>query len=195
MANKLYTVNQLKSSLKYGGALPSKFKVDIQIPLLLKSLPFFKTVNLSDDYMSIMAKTASIPGKRISTTKVYYRGQPFVIRGAAEFDNTWKVSFYNTPKMDIHTLFSDWMYRIDSFDSSITQSIFLGNYIGIKGKGVGYMTDLYVSQLSNDGSIETKYKICYAFPTNIDEIQLDGSNSRDLTLTEVTFAYTYWEKV
>ncbi|WJZ70226.1 putative tail tube protein [Campylobacter phage F341] len=190
----LYNIDRLRSSLKQGGAINSKYKIDIKIPTLLRSLPFFKTVNISGEYLSIMANRTSIPGKSMSTVKVYHRGQPFVIRGAAQFNNTHKITFYNTPDMDIHQLFSDWIYRIDSFDSTITQSIFLGNYVGFNSVGAGYMSDIMVSQLSSDGKTETKFKLCYTFPIDIAEVELSASG-KEISSTEVTFAYTYWERV
>lgn len=190
----LFNINQLKTSLKDGGAWSNKFKVDIKIPLLLRKLPFFKSVNLSSEYLSIMAHSASIPGREISTVNLYHRGHPFVIRGAAKFSNTFKVSFYNTPELDIHQLFSDWMYRIDSFDSAITNSIFMGNYLGAKSVGVGYMTDAYVTQYSNDGRKETVFRINYLFPIQIDDIPLDAEQTAKISSTDVTFAFSSWER-
>lgn len=190
----LYNVDRLKASLKQGGAINSKYKVDIKIPTLLRYLPFFKTVDVTGEYLSVMANRTSIPGKSMSTVRVYHRGQPFVIRGAAQFPNTHRITFYNTPDMDIHQLFSDWMYRTDSFDSALTKSIFLGNYVGFNSVGAGYMTDIVVSQLSCDGTTETKFKLCYAFPIEIAEVDLNASG-KELSSTEVTFAYTYWERL
>ena len=61
-----------------------------------------------------MAHSVNMPGKELTTVNVYHRGHPFVTRRTAKFNNTFKVSFYNTPELDIHQLFSDWIYRIDS---------------------------------------------------------------------------------
>lgn len=192
----LFTVNHLKAAMKDGGAWSNKYKVDIKIPLLLRKLPFFKTVDLNSDYLSVMAHSVNMPGKELTTVNVYHRGHPFVIRGTAKFNNTFKVSFYNTPELDIHQLFSDWIYRIDSFDDTLLgNSIFTGNYLGIRSQGLGYMTDAVISQYSSDGRKETQFKINYVFPITIDDLEYNAEEYGKISSTNVTFAYSSWERL
>ena len=87
------------------------------------------------------------------------------------------------------------MHRIDSMDDLLSNSIFVGNYMGARGIGVGYMTDAYVTQYSNDGKKETTFKINYIFPIAIDEIALNGEEYGKISSTDVTFAFSSYERV
>lgn len=190
----LYTINNLKTSIKKGGARPDKYKVEIKIPLLLRSLPFIKKVKVSDDYLSVMANAVTLPGRTLSTIKAFHRGHAFNVRGATEFSGTFDITFYNTPDMDIYELFSNWMYYTDAQDGLI-DSIFIGNYIGIKSNGLGYMTDFYITQYSNSGSEGAKYKICYVYPVSIKDTDFSASDTNKISTVTVTFAFTQVERV
>ena len=167
----------------------------MNIPLILKTLPFFRVSNYDIDKLSLLAISTEIPAKSIATVDVWTKGQPFVLRGAAKFPNEWKVTFYNTPNLDIRQLFEEWMYNMDRHDSLLIESPFIGNYLGVSGVGLGYMTNLSVSQLCGNGNVTAKYQIYYCYPKDVSAINLNGAQHDSISTFDVTFACTYWERV
>lgn len=201
-------ISQLKNSLGTG-ANPSKFKVEIVIPIMLRASGFINTavsnLPIVGDYMAnsgpksipdtdiigILAKATSLPDKSIGTIDVWHRGHKFTVRGAAQFTGRWSVTFYNTPDLNLRQFFEGWMYEIDRYDSVLTSTIFPNDYLGVGSINSGYMTNLKVYQLCSKG-VSAGYEFFYAFPIEISSTELGSNLTNTISEFSVTFAYSYW---
>lgn len=191
----LKTIEDLKNALTQP-SLASKYEIELSLPVLLVPLLKFDDVNTSiGDTLKILANKASLPSVGVSTTKIYHRGNPFTVRGAYTYpDDTWKVSFYNTSDMNLHTLFSKWVYEIDRFDNLLTNSLFLGNYVGFNSIGAGYMTDAKFNIKRPDGSTSATYEINYVYPVRVSEIPYSADSTNTVTVFDVDFAFSRFAK-
>ena len=201
-------VNTLKHALG-NGANPSKFKVEITIPMILSASALInKTVakvplvgNMINSggaqnippatAISVLAKATSLPSKSISTVDIWHRGHKFTTRGVATFPERWDVTFYNTADLNLRQFFEGWMYEIDRFDAIVLPTLFINDYFGMGSLNSGYMTNIRVFQLTS-GCSTAGYEFSYAFPVSISETQLNSANNDSISEFTVTFAYSYW---
>lgn len=191
----LLNVNEFKQKISKP-AVSSRYEVEIGLPTFLQGKLKGKGYSIAEinNNLKFLVNSTTIPSMNISTTKVYHRGNPFVIRGALSFSDDWKISFYNTSDMFLHNVFMEWMYAIDQYDNLITKTQFLANYVGFAGIGAGYMNDAKLYIKNGDGSTETTYKISYIFPVEVSEVELNSQEQGSLTSTNVRFAYTMFKK-
>lgn len=203
-------INDLKHELG-SGASRAKYKVHIPIPLILRGMIFGNKLlskiplvggilasgpKSTPDASTIatLAKATTIPGKTVGATEVYSRGVKYVIRGVAEFPNRWDVTFYNTSSMALRQFFEEWMHQIDSsYSGSGSATTFASNFFGTSDVNSGYMTDLEISQLCQNGKVTATWTIFKAFPVEISAVELDASNANEISDFVVTFAYSNWK--
>ena len=191
----LLNINDFKQKISKP-SVSSKYEVEIGLPTFLQG----KLKNLGYDLrefkeqIKFLVNYSNVPSMNVSTLKVYHRGNPFVIRGALGFSDTWTIRFYNTSDMFLRNVFMEWMYAIDQYDNLVTKTQFLANYVGFAGIGAGYMNDAKLYIKNGDGSEGTTYKISYVYPIDISEIELNSQDQNTISTTEVKFAYTMFKK-
>lgn len=187
----------LLSELK-GGALTNKFEISITPPMMLMATNFLnkltggQTKNPNKNQIRVLAKSTSIPTKSISTVDVWHRGMKYPIRGKANFDNSWDITFYNDRDLALRGFFEEWMLQIDNYDSLLLTTPFTNNYLGFnKFVNLGYMTNMSVFQLCGQGKRIAEYEITHAFPKSITGHQYtsEAGSVSDFT---VTFSYDTW---
>lgn len=194
-------VKQLLNEIK-APSIANRFEVEINVPIVLKAQYFAnkalggKTDSPDDLTFRTLAKSTSFPGKSISTVNVIKQGRTYPIRGVAEFDHTWDVTFYNTADLDIKWFFEDWMYQIDRHDSLLYRTPFINNYLGTTSVNSGYMTNLKVKHISTcEGKdSQPEFELVHSWPSRISDVQL-SADSKNVTEFTVTFHYDYWERV
>lgn len=206
------TINSLKFALG-SGASPSKYYLRIPVPLtlmglslgsnLIKKIPLVGDIISSgptstpdEESINILAKRTSIPEKTIGTTDIMHRGIKYVVRNVAEFPNRWDVTFHNTADLAMRRFFEEWMYQIHRFDNGIMPAtLFMNNYFGTSSYNTGYMVNIEVAQLCQNGAKTANYEISYAFPVGISAVDLDDAKTNEVSEFTVTFAYSYWTAV
>lgn len=220
MANRKQTVTDLKNVLGQG-AKTTNFAVDIPVPIILKGVAAVNsllnkipvvnkiisytgnvgTSDLPTQQIKTLAKSSTIPGKRINTVDVWDRGHKYIIRDVADFDHRWSVTFYNTSNLGLREIFETWMYELDRFDSAILRTPFLTNNMGVgtpkfmANLNPGYMVDMVISQLDCKGNESAKFEMTGAFPVELSEVTVDATQVNQISEFTVTFAYTNWSRV
>lgn len=191
----LLDINDFKQKISKP-AVSSKYEVEIGLPTFLqgKLKNYGYSIGEIRDSLRFLVNYTTIPSMNISTTKVWHRGNPFVIRGALGFSDTWTIRFYNTSDMFLHNVFMEWMYAIDQYDNLVTKTQFLANYVGASGIGAGYMNDAKLYIKNGDGSKGATYKISYIFPVDVSEVEFNAQDQNTISTTEVKFAYTMFKK-
>jgi hypothetical protein len=200
------TVSDLRNAIGTG-ANPSKFSIDISIPILLRASSFVNHLvqsvpligaslnqggaTTTPDNFTVLAKATTLPEKNVSTVDVWHRGHKYIVRGVADFTHRWDVTFYNTADLGLRQFFEGWMYEMDRFDSTLLSTTFPNNYFGLGSLTSGYMTNIKVNQLC-DNKISAGYEFFYAFPINISATELNASSTNTVSEFTVTFAFSYW---
>jgi hypothetical protein len=201
-------INDLKHALGTG-ANPSKFRIDITIPIVLRASSFINnivqkiplvgnTLNSGgatnvpkSDNISILCKATSLPEKSVSTIDIMHRGHKFTVRGVAQFPGRWTATFYNTADLNLRQFFEGWMYEMDRYNAILVPTSFPNDYLGFGSINSGYMTNLKINQLCSQG-ISAGYEFFYAFPIEVSSTELNSMTTNTVSEFTVTFAYSYW---
>ena len=161
------------------GVRPNMFEVEINFPT---------DVGADTGLTNILCKSAALPASSVGTIEVPFRGRTVKIAGDRTFDN-WTATFINDKDMKVRQYFEKWLNLINSHEGN-TAEAFSPTATG------KYTADLYVSQLAKDasegGDVLRKYKLWYAFPTSVSQIDLAYDSNDQIEEFSVEFQYSYW---
>ena len=162
------TINQFKANLI--GAGPRNNRFEVFIPR-------------SGSKIQFLCKTASLPGQTIAKLEMKYKGLTVNLAGDRTFED-WTVAIYNDTEFSSRTAIEQWMQDIVPLDSSTVTST-----------GYDYMVDkATVSQLGRDDSVIATYEFFNMWPTTLTAIEMDAEGGDGLTTSDVTFAYSHFER-
>ena len=162
------TINQFKANLI--GAGPRNNRFEVFIPR-------------SGNKIQFLCKTASLPGQTIAPLEMKYKGLTVKLAGDRTFED-WTVAIYNDTEFSARTAIEEWMQSIVPLDSSTVTST-----------GYEYMVDkATVTQLGRDDSRIATYEFFNMWPTTMTGVELDAEGGDGLTTTDVTFAYSHFER-
>ena len=162
------TINQFKANLI--GAGPRNNRFEVFIPRTGNKIQF-------------LCKTASIPGQTIEPLTMKYKGLTVKLAGDRTFED-WTVAIYNDTEFSARTAIEAWMQDIVPLDSSTVTST-----------GYEYMVDkATISQLGRDDSVIATYEFFNMWPTTLGPIEMDSEGGDALTTTDVTLAYSHFER-
>lgn len=162
-----FSINDIKSQLRYGGARGSLFQVTFNNPA--NNAGFIKT--------PVMVMATSIPPSTISSIPVPYMGREIKVAGDRRF-TPWNVTVINDEDFLIRNGLEEWHNKINGLESNIRT---LANY---KAEG-------QVIQYSKDGSILRTYEFHGMFPQEISAIELNWSD-QNIETFQVSFEYDWW---
>jgi len=161
------------------GVRPNMFEAGIQFP---------SSIGADTTLVNMLCKSAALPASSVGTIEVPFRGRTVKIAGDRTFDN-WTATFINDEDMKIRGYFEKWLELINSHEDNT------GEAFRPTGDSK-YTADVYVSQLRKDaseqGTLLRKYKLWYAFPTSVSQIDLAYDSNDQVEEFSVEFQYSYW---
>ena len=161
------------------GVRPNMFEVGITFPT---------GITADTGLVNILCKSAALPASSVGTIEVPFRGRTVKIAGDRTFDN-WTATFINDKDMKVRQYFEKWLNLINAHEDN-TAEAFSPTASG------NYTSDVFVSQLKKDetteGSLLRKYKLWYAFPTSVSQIDLAYDSNDQVEEFSVEFQYSYW---
>jgi hypothetical protein len=168
-----FSVNEIKSKLKFGGARPTLFQVTISSPfdsILGQIAPFF-----------IQAST--LPGSSIAPIEVPYFGRKIRVAGDRTFE-PWSVTVMNDEDFAVRHSLETWHNKINSLVGNLNST----------GAPSQYKVQAEIQQFSKIGgnAIRT-YKFSGMFPTEISAIDVNWADTDAIEMFQVTFMYDYYE--
>jgi hypothetical protein len=177
-----FNIDRFKSEgLVYGGARPSLFNVEFNVPNGLGLN--FKSV----DKAQFVCRAAELPASQISSIDVGYFGRKIKIAGDRTFTD-WTATIMNDEDFSVRSLFESWSNAINRHVSNVRNI----NANGERPGGTTYKSDFIIKQYGKNGTTIRSYKLVGAFPTNISAISLDWDNQNQIETFQTTFAYDYW---
>lgn len=165
-----FNINQFKSELVGGGARPTLFQCSITNP-----------INSSADIkIPFMVRAAQLPESTVGQYVVPYFGRQVKYAGDRTFA-PWTVTVINDEDFAIRNAMEEWMNFINSHDSNS------------RGLPQQYKSNAQITQFSKDGSPLRTYVFEGMFPTSIDGISMDWSQTDSIEEFSITFEYDLWK--
>lgn len=173
------SINEFKSKLLDGGARPSLFQMDLQLPPTLTGLaPGLNRL------APFHCRVSEIPGTSVNPIIVKYAGREIKYAGQRVFNNL-TVTILNDEGYTVRSAIELWFEAINTSESNISPLF--------TSTSAGYGTEAYVKQYSKNGNLIRRYRFVDIFPVNIAAIPLDWSNDAAIEEYTIEFAYQYWE--
>lgn len=177
-----FSINEIKSNLKFGGARPTLFQV------ILNS-------KFSSDLSSVapfMVQAASLPGSTITPIPVSYWGRKIKVAGDREFED-WQVTVMNDEDFKVRHALETWHNKINSIVGNL-------NTTG-SASPEAYKSEATVNQYAKAGSLRgngtvgaplRSYNFVGLFPAQIGPIELSWEDNNRIETFQVVFSYDYY---
>ena len=179
------SIEDFKSSLSGGGVRPTMFECRLSIPNTLREMIISaggqrQNLNSFDVGFAILCKAASIPPSILTTTTVGLPGGAALKLPGSRIYEPWNCSMIMDGGMVMRDILETWT------------SLIIGNATPRSTMDFqNYMTTVDVTQLDRQGRGIRKYRLEYAYPSNISPIQLDYGASDTVEEFECTWNYHY----
>ena len=193
---KVYTSKISDFISKVGqGVKPNMFVVDIAFPSgsIGAGGDGTGTVTSEQDkeLVNIMCKSAALPASSLGVIEVPFRGRTIKIAGDRTFD-TWSPTFINDKDFKVRAIMEQWLEAINGHAGNTGDLL-----TPLAGDATGYSAHIFVHQLEKgvtpeSSSILRSYKLWYAFPTNVSQIDLAYDSNDQIEEFSVDFQYSYW---
>jgi hypothetical protein len=171
-----FNVNDFRQGLRYDGARPNLFQVNLNFPNVVNSGSAAST-------SQFLVKTAQLPGSTLGTVSLNYFGRELKFAGNRTFQD-WTVTVINDEDFLIRASLENWMNQINGHVSNLRAPGFQTPQ--------GYTTLSNVFQFGKDGSTLKHIDIYGMFPIDLSPIDLDWGSNDSIEEYSVTFAYQYW---
>lgn len=172
------------------GVKPNMFAVDIVFPTAGISA-VGTGVGSEKELTNIMCKSAALPASSIGVIEVPFRGRTVKIAGDRTFD-TWSPTFINDKDFKVRAVMEQWMEAINGHAGNTADLL-----TPLAGDASGYAAHLFVHQLEKGATPDTSailrtYKLWYAFPSSVSQIDLAYDSNDQIEEFSVEFQYSYW---
>ena len=158
-------------------AKPSRFKVTF-VPNAVAS----KLNKIIDaETLSFRCEAAVLPGRTLQTADLRIYGPTEKFPYQSSFEDV-SFTFIVTDSMAEKLFFNTWMDIINPQNT--------WNFEYKKN----YVMDIKIDQYDNMDNVVHTVRLIDAFPTAVNQLDLNWSSQNDYHKLTVTFAYTYWEK-
>jgi len=180
------------------GVRPNMFLVDIVFPTGSIGAGGTGTGAVQDsekELVNLLCKSAALPASSLGTIEVPFRGRTVKIAGDRTFDN-WSPTFINDKDFKVRAVMEQWMEAINGHAGNTADLL-----TPLAGEANGYTAHLFVHQLEKaptpdangkGGNILRTYKLWYAFPTSVSQIDLAYDSNDQIEEFSTEFQYSYW---
>lgn len=176
-----FSVDEIRSRLRLGGARPTHFRVRLFAP---------NQIGLGNELSDapFMVQSAAIPASTIGAIEIPYFGRKIRIAGDRTFA-PWTVTILNDEDFRLRNALELWHNRINSLSGNI-------NTTGSADPNNYKAEQLFVEQFSKLGGPPIRtYNLIGVFPTEISDIPLSWNATDEIQTFSVTFSYDYFEIV
>ena len=165
-------ISKFKGLLGAGGARPNQFRVILNWPGYVQSVP--------DREFSLLVTGAALPASTVNPTLVQYRGREVKLAGERIFD-PWTITVLNDTGMSLRKPFEEWMNGMNNLETN-TGELF----------PTDYQADIIVEHLDRNDDPLMTYTLYNSFPINMSEIGLQYGQNDVIEEFTVTFNYSHY---
>lgn len=150
--------------------------------------------NSANDDLLIFTRDGSLPSRRISTGKVFFKSFEFNVPLDASYpENTsWRVSFYCDKGYILRKLLELW--SVGTFDEHTQAGGPVWTTCDIELKLINYYSKESTSAETQDDPSNMpgrRFKLVGCYPVNIGQISYDNTNSGSIVTMDATLAFQY----
>ena len=173
-----FSINEIRSNLKFGGARPTLFQVSLTSPFnseLASIAPF-------------MVQATEIPTSSIGAIEVPYMGRKIRVAGDRTFE-PWRINVINDEDFKVRNALERWHNYINTLSGNLN--------ISGGSEPNRYKTNAEIRHFakSNDQTPLRVYRMYGVFPTDISSIDLDWNATNQYEAFGVTLSYDWFEVV
>lgn len=168
-----FDITEMKSKLRYGGARPTLFQVQIHNPLVTEA----------DAVTPYMVQAASLPAFSVGTIQVPYFGRLLPQPGDRQFQ-PWQVDVINDEDFLVRNAFETWNNKINTLQGNVRDLP--------TSQAAEYTSTATVTQFSKTGKPIRVYEFVNIYPPEIGDIQLSWGQQDQIETFPVTFMYDYF---
>ncbi len=165
-------ISKFKGLLGAGGARPNQFRVILNWPGYVTSVP--------DREFSLLVTGAALPASTVNPTLVQYRGREVKLAGERIFD-PWTITVLNDTGMSLRKPFEEWMNGMN--DLELNTGVLTPT---------DYQADIIVEHLDRNDDPLMTYTLYNSFPINMSEIGLQYGQNDVIEEFTVTFNYSHY---
>ena len=165
-------ISKFKGLLGAGGARPNQFRVFLNWPGFVSSVP--------DREYALLVTGAALPASTVNPTLVQYRGREVKLAGERIFD-PWTVTIINDTEMSLRKPFEEWMNGMN--DLELNTGVLTPT---------DYQADIIVQHLDRNDEVLMEYTLYNSFPINMSEIGLQYGQNDVIEEFTVTFNYSHY---
>ena len=170
-----FSILDIKSNLRYGGARPTLFRVNI----------FNKVLPVADLKVPFMIRATTVPASDLGTIQVPYFGRKIKVAGDRTFA-PWSVTVMNDEDFAIRNAMEQWSHAISTH---VTNRNIVQGGVARSGGPENYKSTAIVQQFSKTGQIVRQYQFIGIYPETISTIDLDWNTTDQIEEFQVTFQY------
>ena len=167
-------ISEFKSKLKFGGARPSLFDVQIYTPSGPTGLEALRR-------SQYQCTTAAIPGLTIAPIERQYFGRTVKIPGEMTF-GALSTTFINPEDYGIRKAMETWAEYINGSVNNLASSIIPADWYG----------SITIRQYTKNGSVAIDYEFVDCWPSAVDPIELSYDTTGAMEEFSVTWEYNYY---
>jgi len=169
-----FNINDFRAVLNGGGARPTLFRVEVDLPF---------ADSTASRKLTFTAKAASLPPSSLETITVPYFGRQIKVAGDRTFPQ-WDLTIINDEDFSVRSALERWNQSINTHITNLNES---GGPVAYKQR------DANVIQYAKTGEIIKEYVFRNIFPSNIAEIPLSWETVNTIEEYTCTFQYDLWE--
>lgn len=165
-------ISKFKGLLGAGGARPNQFRVLLNWPGYVTSVP--------DREYSLLVTGAALPASTVNPTLVQYRGREVKLAGERIFD-PFTITIVNDSEMSLRRPFEEWMNGMNDLELNT----------GVLSP-LDYQVDMVVEHLDRNDEVLMSYVLFNAFPINMSEVALQYGQNDVIEEFTVTLQYSHY---
>ena len=169
-----FNINLFAGALKFGGARPSLFQVNITNPANAAA----------DIQVPLLVRAAQIPAATLGINDVPYFGRQLRIAGNRTFAD-WTVTIINDEDFLVRDGMERWSNAINGLESNLRSP-------GL-ATTAQYKTNATVTQFGKIGNPIGTYNFVGIYPVEVAAFDVDWGTNDQIEEFGVTFAYDYWQ--
>jgi hypothetical protein len=173
-----FSISDFTASMKFGGARPHLFQVEMALPVALLSI---SQVAFTRD-LPVKATTTQIPASTVEPIPVAYQGR-FVNFSGNRTYQPWTVEILNDEDFGVYDAFTSWL-------AALNDPILNVRMPALSSEPSTYKSMATIMQYGQDGGIAPikTWEVLGIFPINVSEIQLAWEQTNQIERFAVTFA-------
>jgi len=167
----MFTIQDIRGALTFGGARPNYFQVQITSPAGVANAA-------ADTKLMFTARASVVPGEEVGVIPIHYFGRIHKVPGDRTIPE-WTITVINDEDHLVRDSISRWMQNINGYATNTRTPVFAG---------LGYESQAIVRQFGKIAGVPMKeYVIRNIWPSAISQMDVDWNAENTIQEFSVTF--------